>query len=172
MSVSATPPAPRITAPSMALAACGPFAVGALLAARTGTVAPLAAVPAVVFGVVAATTPALYIASAATGTAPPLSAMVRAFALSLSAFGIALAGLLLPATFLAMSAVAPTTAFALASAAIGGAALLAVRRLARELKTTWLRPSFSASVVFTVWWLATLGIAGRLWWDLAGEVLS
>lgn len=172
MSVSATPPPPRVVGVPMALAAGSPFAIGALLAARTGTMAPLAAVPAVVFGVVAATAPALYIASAATGTAPPLATMVRALALALGAFGVALAGMVLPATFLALSAVAPSTAFVVASAALCGAALLAVRRLALELRMTWVRPSSAATAVFTVWWLTTLGIAGRLWWDLAGEVLS
>lgn len=156
----------------MVLAACGPFAVGALIAARTGTYAPVAAVPGVVFGVIAATSPALYIASAATGTAPPLAAIARAFVVALGAFGVALAGLLLPATFLALSAVAPMTAFVMASAAIGGAGVLALHRLAIELRAEWKQPSLAASAVFLVWWVATLGIAGRLWWDLAGEVLS
>jgi hypothetical protein len=168
------PPSPRarVLGPSMVFAATAPFAVGALIAARTGTYAPVAAVPGVVFGVIAATSPALYIASAATGTAPPLAAIARAFMVALGAFGIALAGLLLPATFLALSAVAPTTAFVMASAAIGGAGVLALWRLATELRAAWKQPSVAASGVFLVWWVATLGIAGRLWWDLATEVLS
>lgn len=168
---ASTPPLPaRASLPALALTACGPVAVGALIAARTGTAAPIAAVPAVVFGVVAATSPALYIASAATGTAPPLPEMARALAAALGAFGVALAGLLLPAAFLALSAVAPTTAFAVATGAIACAALLGLRRLACELRPAFSR--MSATFVFTVWWMATFGIAGRLWWDLAREVVS
>ena len=172
MPASAISPAARASAPALALAACGPVAVGALIAARSGTYAPLAAVPAVVFGVLAATAPALYIASAAAGTAPPLAEMSRTLAVALGAFGIALAGLLLPAVFLGLSALSPTAAFAVVSAPIGAAALLAVYRLAQELRVRAPRSTTAGTLVFTVWWLATLGIAGRLWWDLADEVLS
>jgi hypothetical protein len=172
MPVSATPPPDRASAPALALAACGPVAVGALLAVRSGTYAPLVAAPAVVFGVLAATTPALYIASAATGTAPSLAEMSRALVVALGAFGIALAGLLLPAMFLGLSAVSPTTTFAVVSAPIATAALLAMVRLSQELRARSVRRTTAGSLVFTVWWLATFGIAGRLWWDLANEVLS
>jgi len=167
--------------PALALAALGPVAIGAIMALRSETAAPLLAVPAVVFGVVAATSPALYIASAATGTAPPLSAVVRAFGVALGAFGIALAGLLLPAAFLALSSIDTVMTFAAASAAVGAAAFLGLRRLAHELGATArspypgaaeIKPSLTASTVFLVWSAATIGIAGRLWWDLASEVLS
>jgi hypothetical protein len=168
--LSIPPPPARASRSALALAACGPVAVGALIAARTGTAAPMAAVPAVVFGVVAATSPALYIASAATGAAPPLPEMARALVAALAAFGVALAGLLLPATFLALSAVAPTTAFTVATGAIACAGLLGLRRLASELRPR--SRTMSATFVFTIWWLATFGIAGRLWWDLAQEVVS
>ena len=91
--------------------------------------------------------------------------------IALGAFGIALAGLVLPAAFLSLSSVAtPTTTSSCRRCALGGAgAARGARRLALELA----RPrSLAASVVFVVWSLATLGIAGRLWWDLAAEVLS
>lgn len=158
--------------PALALAAAGPVAVGGILAFQAHSATPLVAVPAVVFGVVAATAPALYIATAAAGSAPPLSAVVRAFGVALGAFGVALAGLLLPAAFLSLSSVAASTTFLVASAALGGAGLLALRRLARELDPKAMKPSLTSGVVFLVWSAATLGIAGRLWWDLAGEVLS
>jgi hypothetical protein len=163
-------PMPRGAA--LLLAALGPVAVGAILAVRGGTPTPLIAVPAVVFGVVGATSPALYIASAATGAAPSLGAVVRAFGVALAAFGIALAGLLLPAAFLALSSVARDTAVVVATAAVGAAALLGLRRLATELATDSIRPSIGASSVFVIWACATLGIAGRLWWDLARQVTS
>ena len=167
--------------PALVLAALGPVAIGAIMAIRAETASPILAVPAVVFGVVAATSPALYIATAATGAAPPLGAVVRAFGVALGAFGIALAGLLLPAAFLALSSIDKVTAFAAATAAVGAAAYLGLRRLATELVSsskdpypgaTTIKPSLTSSTVFFVWSAATIGIAGRLWWDLASEVLS
>lgn len=153
------------------MAATTPIAIGGLVAMHGTSVSPLFAVPAVVFGVTAATSPALYIATAATGSAPPLAAVVRAFGIAIGAFGIALAGLLLPVAFLSLSAVAGSTTFVVASAAIAGAGLLGVRRLKQEMHAA--RPmSFSGEVVFAIWACATAGIAGRMWWDLAKEVLS
>jgi hypothetical protein len=152
------------------LAAVGPVAIGGLLALPGSSVSPLFAVPAVVFGVTAATSPALYIASAATGSAPPLSAVVRAFGVAIGAFGIALAGLLLPVAFLALSSVSGTTTLVVTSAAIGGAGFIGFRRLAHELRSVR-AASFAGEVVFVIWSLATCGIAGRMWWDLAKEVV-
>ena len=169
-----TLPLPELIAraPALALAALGPVAIGGILAIHATSPTPLVAVPAVVFGVVAATAPALYIATATAGSAPSLAAVVRAFGIALGAFGVALAGLLLPAAFLSLSSVAPSTTFIVATAALGGAGLLAMRRLARELDPKAMRPSLTSGVVFLVWSTATLGIAGRLWWDLAAEVMS
>ncbi len=186
MSVLSHPdsPGPELLAraPALALAVVGPIAIGAILAVHGSTPTPLVAVPAVVFGVVAATAPALYIATATAGTAPSLGAVVRAFGIALGAFGVALAGLLLPAAFLALSSVAPSTTFVVATAALGGAGLLALRRLAREIysggpsggpdRPRALQLSLASGAVFLVWAAATLGIAGRLWWDLANEVMS
>jgi hypothetical protein len=153
------------------MAATTPIAIGGLVAMHGTSVSPLFAVPAVVFGVTAATSPALYIATAATGAAPPLAAVVRAFGVAIGAFGIALAGLLLPVAFLSLSAVEGSTTFFVASAAIAGAGLLGLRRLKQEMHAA--SPlSFSGEIVFAIWACATAGIAGRLWWDLAREVLS
>ncbi len=161
----------RLAAPraaTLALAAAGPVAIGGILAAHAGVLAPLAAAPAIVFGVVAATSPALYIAIAATGDAPPLASVARAMGIALGAFGIALAGLVLPAAFLSLSSVAALTTVLACSCALAGAAVLAMKRLSDELATRTL----SAGVVFFIWAIATLGIAGRLWWNLATEVVS
>jgi hypothetical protein len=167
------PAGARLGAPALVLAALAPIALGGLLAARTGHLAPIGAVPAVVFGTAAATAPALYIASAAAGAAPPLAIVLRGFATALAAFGVALAGLLLPAAFLALSSVAPRTAILVASAAVGGAGLLGLRRLAVELRPgAAMAPSLTSGLVFLVWATATVGIAARLWWDLAREVLA
>ena len=135
---------------------------------RTGELAPVVAAPAIVLGVVAGTSPALYIAMAATGQAPPLARVARAFVLALGAFGIALAGLVLPALFLSLSSVAALTAVAVCSGALVGAAALALWRLHGELALR----SVGASLVFLTWAVATVGIGGRLWWDLATEVVA
>jgi hypothetical protein len=163
----ATPPG----ALPLLLAATTPIAIGGLVAMHGSSISPLFAVPAVVFGVTAATSPALYIATAATGTAPPLAAMVRAFGVAIGAFGVALAGLLLPVAFLSLSAVEGSTTFLVASAAIAGAGFFGLRRLKYEMNAARVL-SFSGEIVFAIWACATVGIAGRMWWDLAREVLS
>jgi hypothetical protein len=177
-SVVAGAPFPVSRGVATVLAAVGPAAIGGLLAAQAGTASPLLAAPAIVFGVVTATAPALYIASAAAGHAPPLAIVVRAFGFALGAFGLALAGLVLPAAFVALSSTSATASFAAASAAIAGAAFFGLRRLAGELGSHQLRADepvtalATRKLVFGVWAVATLSIAGRLWWDLAAEVLS
>ena len=103
MSVATQAPFPVSRGLAIALAAAGPVTVGGILAARAHDTSPMLAAPAIVFGVVAATGPALYIATAAAGNAPPLAAVIRAFGVALGAFGLALAGLLLPAAFLSLS---------------------------------------------------------------------
>lgn len=169
MSLAATEspfPIPRGLA--LALAAIGPLAIGAIFAAKAGTPTPVAAAPAIVFGVLAATSPALYIAIAATGDAPPASRVAHALMIGLGAFGIALAGLVVPAAFLSLSSISPATTVAMTSLALGAAALLGFRRLASELATR----SAAGLIVFGVWAFATVGIAARLWWNLAAEVMS
>jgi hypothetical protein len=153
---------------SLILAAAGPIAVGAILAARSGDPSAIAAAPAIVFGVVAATSPALYIGITAVGKSPPLSSVARAFVIALGAFGLALAGLVLPAAFLSLSSVTAVTSIAVCSCALAGAGALALWRLHGELAAKTL----AGSVVFGIWAIATFGIAGRLWWDLASEVVS
>jgi hypothetical protein len=166
MTVATEAPVSLSPQASLTLAVAGPLAIGAILAGRAEDVAPLAAVPAIVFGVLAATSPALYIAIAATGDAPPLRTVARAIGIALGAFGVALAGLVLPVAFLSFSSINVTTTIGVCSAALAGAGVLAARRLASELDSR----SVVARLVFYVWTLATVGIAGRLWWDLAREV--
>lgn len=153
---------------ALALAAAGPVAIGGVLAATAGVATPVAVAPAIVFGVLAATSPALYIAIAATGDAPPAARVVRALLVGLGAFGIALAGLVVPAAFLSLSSVSSGTAIGFTSAALGAAALIGFRRLSRELQMQ----SPAAIFVFGAWAVATLGIAARLWWNLSAEVMS
>jgi hypothetical protein len=175
MSLATRAPSSVSRGAAIALAAAGPVAIGGILAARLHDPRPMIAAPAIVFGVVAATAPALYIATAAAGHAPPLAAMVRAFGVALGAFGIALAGVILPAAFAALSSVSPGTAIAASTAAIAAAGLLGLRRLASELaagRPGPVQPSLAGGAVFLIWAASALAIAGRLWWDLAVEVAS
>jgi uncharacterized membrane protein len=161
------PPAEH-RATGMALAALGPIAVGGIVAARSEAITPLLSTPAIFFGVIAATAPALYIALAATGDAPPISKVARAFGVAFAAFGVALAGLVLPAAFLAASSTSPITTYVVATAVLGIAGLLALLRLARELASP--DKSLMASLVFFMWAASTAGITGRLWFDLVQEL--
>lgn len=175
MSVATHAPFPVPRGVAIALAAAGPVAAGGILAMRAHDPSPMLAAPAIVFGVVAATGPALYIATAAAGNAPPLAAVIRAFGIALGAFGIALAGLILPAAFMSLSSVAPETTIAAASGAVAIAGYLGLRRLASELRPAGevaQTASLIGGIVFLVWAIATAAIAGRLWWDLAVEVVS
>jgi hypothetical protein len=153
------------------LALLGPVAVGGILAVQSGDPSPLAIVPAITFGVAGVTSPALYIATTATGSATPLAQVGRALVAALGAFGLALGGVLLPAAFLAWSSRAPITTSVVTSGALAIAAVFAVRRLASELDRGKTRTT-ARLVVFACWSIATLGIAGRLWWTLVGEVMS
>lgn len=155
-------------AAGMALAALGPVAVGGIIAARVQAVTPLVSTPAILFGVVAATAPALYIALAATGDAPPVAKVARAFGIAFAAFGIAIAGLILPAAFLAASSTSPTTTYVVATAVLGIAGMLSLVRLSRELAAP--DKGIASSVIFFLWAASTAGVAGRLWIDLVQEL--
>ncbi len=161
------PPSSRIDPARLALAAAGPVAIGVVLAARAGDIAPIATTPAIVFGVCAATCPALYIAIAATKESVTLAEVVRGLGAALGAFGIAIAGLVLPALFLSLSSVSQLTTLAVCTAVLAVGGVLAMIRLVAELRPR----TFMGGLVCFAWAAATLGIAGRLWMDLATEVL-
>ena len=176
MSVATQAPFPVSRGLAIALAAAGPVAVGGILAVRAHDASPMVAAPAIVFGVVAATGPALYIATAAAGNAPPLAAVIRAFGVALGAFGLALAGLILPAAFLSLSSVSAATTLVATSGTVAIAGYLGLRRLATELKAqspdAGSRPSRVGGTVCLVWAVAPVALAGRRGWDLAVEVGS
>ena len=118
MSVAIRAPFPVSRGAAIAMAALGPVAIGGILATRAHDPSPMFAAPAIVFGVIAATAPALYIATAAAGQAPPLAVVVRAFGIALGAFGIALAGLILPAAFASLSSLARGAVFLVWAASV------------------------------------------------------
>jgi hypothetical protein len=162
----ATAPRP-IDATRLALAAAGPIAIGSVLALRAHDASPIAATPAIVFGIAAATCPALYIAIAATKGGPTLHGVLRALGTAFGAFGLALASLVLPALFLSLSSTSELTTVVVCSTVLGGAAVIAMLRLIIEINPR----TFSGGVVCFAWAAATLGIAGRLWLELATEVV-
>jgi hypothetical protein len=159
------PPSPTLRpgAPILALGVLGPAAVGAILALRVADPTPIIAAPAITLGAIAATTPALYIALAVSGEPRTVARAVVALAVALAAFGVALAGVVLPSAFLVASSLGTKPALLLTSAALAGAAFLALRRLGMELE---LRRT-GARAVFWIWGAASLAIAGRLWLEQA-----
>jgi len=171
MDVPLARPIPSLI-PSLALAAAAPIALGGIVALRFGVISPVVMVPAITFGVVGVTSPALYIATAASGDAPTLSQMARAMTVALAAFGVALAGLILPAAFLSLSSLEGGTTIIIASVALAGAALLGLVRLAIELGAQRKTMTLMRPAVFAAWAVATLGIAARLWVGFAQGVAS
>jgi hypothetical protein len=168
-------PLPLSQAATIALAVAAPAAIGAILMTLAHEPSPVLVVPAITYGVLAATSPALYIGTAAAAgarAAPSLIAMVRAIGTALGAFGVALAGLVLPTAFLAVSSVSATTTIAVTTATVLAAGMIAQRRLAAELTAVGMPRTLGTALVFFGWSAATLGIAGRLWFELVHEVLS
>ena len=151
---------------SVASAAAGPLAVGAVLTLRLHDPAPLVAVPAVVFAVAALTLPALYIAAAVVGAAPPIGDVVRAVGRALHALGLVHLGLVMPLAFLVASS-GSETAFALG--AIGAAIALKVLRAALFGDGA---PAGGRAVLFWSWAAVALVIGGRLFGELMTEVVA
>lgn len=155
---------------SVASAAAGPLAVGAVLTLRLHDPAPIVAVPAVVFAVAALTLPALYIAAAALGVAPPLGEVVRAVGRSLHALGLVHLGLAMPLAFLAASS-GTATASALGAVAVAVGAVIALRVLQAAL-FGGAPPVSARAAVFWSWAAVALVIGARLFGELMAEVAS
>jgi hypothetical protein len=150
----------------LALAAAGPIAVGAVLSARLGTLAPVIALPAIILGVTAVTAPALYIATAATGTAPPAQHMITALGRGLTALGIALLGLLAPLAFLLATSMTEGTWVGLGTLALAAGTLIGLASLHRALFEHRLA-SVSRDALFAGWSLAAILIGTRFYLDVA-----
>jgi hypothetical protein len=181
--VTCATPATRMLAPAAAIACAAgadrrPATSALAVAAVVGglvpaaillmTSAPLAtaAVPAVIFGVPAMTTPALYVALTLLGDAPPMLAVLAAIGRALLALALVLLGLAAPLGFLVATA-SPDTAQGLITAGVAIAGAVAVIALDDEL--TAAPGSVGRSAVLWAWVAATAVIAGRLYADvLAG----
>lgn len=155
---------------SVASAAAGPIAVGAVLTLRLHDPAPLVAVPAVVFAVAALTLPALYIAAAVVGAAPPIGDVVRAVGRALHALGLVHLGLVMPLAFLVASS-GPGTAFVLGAIAVATGAAVGLRVLRAALFDDG-APAGGRAVLFWSWAGVALVIGGRLFGELMTEVVA
>ncbi len=162
-------PIPAATPLAVACAAAGPIGIGAVLAQRLGDLAPLIAVPAVVFAVAALTLPALYIATAVVGAAPPIAHVVRAVGRALHSLGLVHLGLALPLLFLGASSQA-ATGFALGAVAVMTGAVIGLRMLYAALFDGAL-PMTGRGLLFVTWAGIALVIGARLFVELTAEVV-
>lgn len=155
----------------VACAAAGPVALGGVLATRLASVEPVIALPAIVLGVTAVTVPALYIATAATGSAPSAERMATAVGRALGAIGLVLLGLAAPLWFLVATSSKIITGVALGSAALAAAALFGLAALYRTLFAGQV-PSLVRDGLFLTWALVAMVIGARLYADLAIGAVS
>jgi len=157
------PHTPALTSLGALLTAAGPIGLGAALAVRVGDISPIVTLPAIVFAVAALTLPALYIATAVVGVAPPIDQVVRAVGRGLFALGVAQLGLVLPIAFLAVTS-GVAAALGLAQLGVAVAALVGLRRLQSELcaDTIW---SPLRNILFAIWAVTVLVIGARLLHD-------
>jgi hypothetical protein len=170
MSTAPPSPSPPDSLPlSVAAAAAGPVAVGGVLALRLGDPAPMIAVPAVVFAVAALTLPALYIATAVVGAAPPVGHVVRAVGRALHALGLVHLGFVMPLLFLGASS-GEGTAFALGAATVATGSLIGLRVLHGALFEGAF-PVTGRGALFWTWAAITLVIGARLFGELTTEVV-
>src|SRR5689334_72685 len=113
-------------------AALGPAALGAVVGAQVSPVVALrdaALVPGIIVGLTAATVPALYIATVATGSRLTARALARSVGRGLEGLGVVLLGLVGPLAFLIATTRLVKVGIVLGTAAIGVAALLGLRRM-------------------------------------------
>lgn len=148
---------------TMALAVIGALAPAVLLALIARAALPLAAVPAVTFGVPVMTAPALYVALTLRGGAPPMTDVASALGRGLHALALVQLGLAAPVGFLAATA-SPATAIDL----VAGATMMAVTVAAIALDRA-LAARTGAAVLWT-WMTLTALIAVRLHADVVAGV--
>lgn len=153
----------RVTTSAL-LAAAGPAAVGAVMGLGTDwRAAPLlvVALPAVVLGVAALTTPALYIGAAFAGVAPSPRAAGAAAGSALADMGRVMLGLAPPLLFLAATAGEGATVAWLGRGAVLLAALVGLRLLKWRLFDD-IEDGGRGVAVFGTWALVALGIGLHL----------
>jgi hypothetical protein len=154
------------------LALVGALVPAAVLAATVQGPLPLAAVPAVTFGVPLMTAPALYVALTMLGDGLSMMAVVAALGRGLLALALVQLGLAVPLGFLAMTAT-PATALGLVTAALALACAVAAIAVDAALSPPRDEPMPVARLVVLWTWIATtVVIAARLYGDVVAGVTS
>jgi hypothetical protein len=149
-------------------AALGPIALGAVLGAQISPWVALrqaALVPAIVVGLTAATVPALYIATVATGSRLTAATLARAVLRGLEGLGVVLLGLVGPLAFVASTSRYPKLAVLLGAVCIATAAALGLRRM-RAAMTPDGSPSLVDGGLFVLWGAVAAVLGARLYFDL------
>ena len=137
-----------------AAAALGPIALGAVLGGQISPWLALreaALVPAIVVGLTAATVPALYIATTATGSRMSALTLARAVLRGLEGLGVVLLGLVAPLAFMVATTVEPRMGVALGAVAIAVAGGLGMRRMRAAMVADDVEPSFVDALLFLTW---------------------
>lgn len=155
-----------------ALALVGALVPAAVLAAAGQAALPLAAVPAVTFGVPVMTAPALYVALTLVGDTLPLLVVASALGRGLLALALVQLGLAAPLGFLAATAT-PATALVLATGATAVSCAVAAIAIDAALSAPHgvTRPLGRVAVLWT-WIAITAVIAARLFEDVVAGVAS
>ena len=151
-----------------AAGALGPVALGAVIGGQIGPTEALrdaALVPAIIAGLTASTVPALYIATAITGS--PLSAggLARAVGRGLEALGVVLLGLIGPLAFVLATSSADWMALLLGGAALGAATVLGMRRM-RAAMTVDGGGHVVDGILFAIWAGVALIVGARLFVEI------
>jgi hypothetical protein len=158
--VLAPPAPPPSRGPLTLLALLGALVPAAILAVTATSPTPLAAIPAVTFGVPAMTAPALYVALTWLGDAPPLRTVAGALARGLLAMALVQLGLAVPLGFLVTTA-GPDTAQALVAAAVALAGAVAMVAIDDELGARSV--TLTRTATLWCWVAATVVIAVRMY---------
>lgn len=149
-------------------ALAGPALVGACIGAGAGVGAALfyaAALPLVAVGTFALTGPALYIASAFVGSAPPAHEVARGVQGSLRDAGLALVGLSPALLFLSVTTSGARAALSLGVLVFGVGGFVGLRRV---LARVFPNNALAMIPVFVPWAVVTAGIGLHLTFRVVG----
>lgn len=143
---------------SALLICAGPLAVASCLALYTQDSGPSVSLPLAAISVLV-TLPALYIAAALTGAAPPLGRLVSEGASALESGSIALLGLTPALLFLLATAGHNQAAVLLGRGTIAIGTVVALRSL---FVRAFVPEGARAALVFVIWSLVAVGLAAHL----------
>lgn len=144
----------------------GPVVIGTIVGMPSGPFAAghgALATPAILFGVTALMVPALYIATAFAGVAPPARRFAGAIGDGLRVCGVALLGLAAPAGFLAATSETAAAASLAGAGALVASVLIGLRGLHRRLFADR-SPDLVHLAIYGGWSLLAMTL-GLVFWD-------